>query len=110
MLTFLQQAALHASACAPHVLRVIVRLMQSDFSFFRTMLTFIILAFLQTYSGLLTFHAFACAPRVLRVIIRLMQSDEDSHHIPPYLDNLVGSDQIIRLGQRTFPYSSTPAQ
>jgi hypothetical protein len=28
MLTFLQHAALHASACAPRVLRVIVRLMQ----------------------------------------------------------------------------------
>jgi hypothetical protein len=78
MLTFLQHAALHASACAPRVLCVIVRLMQSDFSFFRTTLTFIIL--LQTYSGLLAFHAFACAPRVLRVIIRLIQSDEDSHH------------------------------
>jgi hypothetical protein len=36
----------------------------------------IILAFLQTYSGLPAFHASACAPRVLCVSIRLMKSDD----------------------------------
>jgi hypothetical protein len=34
----------------------------------------------------------------------------DSHYIPPYSDDLVESDQIIRLGRIIFPYSSTPCQ
>jgi hypothetical protein len=34
----------------------------------------------------------------------------NSHYIPPYSDDLVESDQIIRLGRRIFPYSSTPAE
>jgi hypothetical protein len=33
-----------------------------------------------------------------------------SQYIPPYSDDLVESDQIIRLGRRIFPYSSTLAK
>jgi hypothetical protein len=57
------------------------------------------------------FQASACAPHVCCL---LFPSDGirrcDSHYIPPYSDDLVGSDQIIRLGRRIFPYSSTPAK